>query len=82
MNEVIIRDINLLFKIDEFSKEFTKMYIVFLINFFLNMIKYIDREVSKFDCVPDFFEFISNNSIFAKHNQVNDTICSNNYRNF
>ena len=34
MNEIIIRNVNLSFNVKEFSKEFTKMCVVFLINFF------------------------------------------------
>ena len=34
MNEVIIRDINLSFNIEEFLKEFAKICVVFLIDFF------------------------------------------------
>ena len=34
MNEVIIRDVNLSFNVKEFSKEFAKMCVAFLINFF------------------------------------------------
>ena len=34
MNEIIIRDVNLLFNVEEFLKEFTKMCVAFLINFF------------------------------------------------
>ena len=35
MNETIIRNINLSFNVEEFSKQFSKMYIAFLIKFFL-----------------------------------------------
>ena len=34
MNEVIIRDVNLPFNVEKFSKEFARMCVVFLINFF------------------------------------------------
>ena len=34
MNEIIIRDVNLLFNVEKFSKEFAKMCVTFLINFF------------------------------------------------
>ena len=34
MNEIIIRNINLPFNVEEFSKEFTKICVVFLIDFF------------------------------------------------
>ena len=34
MNEIIIRDANLSFNVEEFSKEFAKMCVVFLIDFF------------------------------------------------
>ena len=34
MNEIIIRDVNLLLNIEKFSKEFMKMCIAFLIDFF------------------------------------------------
>ena len=34
MNEVIIRNVNLLFNVEKFSKEFARMCIIFLINFF------------------------------------------------
>ena len=34
MNEVIIRDVNLLFNVEEFLKEFARMYVAFLIDFF------------------------------------------------
>ena len=34
MNEVIIRDANLLFNVEKFSKEFTRMCVAFLIDFF------------------------------------------------
>ena len=34
MNEIIIRNINMPFNIKEFSKEFAKIYVVFLINVF------------------------------------------------
>ena len=34
MNEIIIRDINLSFNVEEFSKEFAKMCVAFLIDFF------------------------------------------------
>jgi len=34
INSIIFRDINLLFSVDEFSKEFTGYFIVSLINFF------------------------------------------------
>ena len=36
MNEIIIRDINLLFNVEKFSKEFADMLITSLINFFFN----------------------------------------------
>ena len=34
INEIIIRDINLSFNVEELSKEFVKMCVVFLIDFF------------------------------------------------
>ena len=34
MNEIIIRDVNLLFNVKEFLKEFAKMCVAFLIDFF------------------------------------------------
>ena len=34
MNEIIIQDINSSFNVEEFSKEFAKMYVIFLIDFF------------------------------------------------
>ena len=34
MNEVIIRDVNLSFNVEEFSKEFARMCVAFLIDFF------------------------------------------------
>ena len=34
VNEIIIRNVNLLFNVEEFSKEFVKIYVAFLINFF------------------------------------------------
>ena len=36
MNEMIIRDVNLLFNVKKFSKEFANMLIISLINFFFN----------------------------------------------
>ena len=39
MDEVIIQNINLLLNVKRFSKEFAKICVVFLINFFLNIIK-------------------------------------------
>ena len=34
MNKIIIRDINLLFNVEEFSEKFANMCVAFLINFF------------------------------------------------
>ena len=34
MNKVIIRNVNLLFNVEKFSKEFAKICVAFLINFF------------------------------------------------
>ena len=36
MNEIIIRDVNLSFNVEKFSKKFINMLITFLIDFFLN----------------------------------------------
>ena len=36
INEIIIRDVNLLFNVKKFSKEFADMLITSLINFFFN----------------------------------------------
>ena len=47
MNEVIIRDINLLFNVEEFSKEFARMCVVFLINFFFEYNQVILIEKSR-----------------------------------
>ena len=34
MSEIIIRDVNLLFNVEEFLKEFARMCVAFLIDFF------------------------------------------------
>ena len=68
MNEVIIRNIYLPFNVEEFSKEFAKICVTFLIDLIRIRLNNIDREVSKFEYVHDFFEFISNDSTFAKRN--------------
>ena len=47
MNEVIIRNINLSFNVEEFSKEFAKMCIAFLINFFFEYDQVILAEKSR-----------------------------------
>ena len=76
MNEVIIQDINLSFNIEKFSKKFAKMCVVFLIDFFFRIRSNdIDRKVLRFDCLHDFFELALNNSIFAKCNQFDNTVC-------
>ena len=47
MNEIIIRNINLSFNVEEFSKEFTKMYVAFLIDFFFEYNQMILIEKSR-----------------------------------
>ena len=47
INEVIIRDVNLSLNIEEFSKEFAKMCIVFLIDFFFEYDQMILIEKSR-----------------------------------
>ena len=81
MIEIIIRNVNLSFNVQESLKDFIKIYVAFLINFFRIRLNDIDREVSRFDYVHDFFKFVSNDSIFAKRNQFDDTVRSNDYRN-
>ena len=47
MNEIIIRDVNLSFNVEEFSKKFTKMYVAFLIDFFFKYDQVILTEKSR-----------------------------------
>ena len=47
INEIIIRNINLPFNFKEFSKEFAKMYVAFLINFFFEYDQMILIEKSR-----------------------------------
>ena len=47
MNEVIIRNINLSFNVEEFSKEFAKMCVIFLIDFFFEYDQVILAEKSR-----------------------------------
>ena len=47
INEVIIRDVNLLFNIEKFSKKFTKICVVFLIDFFFEYDQVILIEKSR-----------------------------------
>ena len=82
MNKIIIQDINLLFNFEEFSKEFARMCVASLIDFFLIRLNNIDQEISRFDCVHNFFRFILNDSTFIERNQFDDIICLNDYRNF
>ena len=39
MNEITIRNVNLSFNVEKFFEKFANIRIVFLIDFFLNMIK-------------------------------------------
>ena len=47
MNEIIIRNINLLFNIEELLKEFARIYVVFLIEFFFEYDQIILIEKSR-----------------------------------
>ena len=47
MNEVIIRDVNLSSNVEDFSKEFAKMCVVFLIDFFFEYDQIILIEKSR-----------------------------------
>ena len=47
MNEIIIRNVNLSFNIEEFSKEFAKMYVASLIDFFFEYNQMILTEKSR-----------------------------------
>ena len=47
MNEVIIRDVNLSFNVEEFSKEFARMCVAFLIDFFFEYDQVILIEKSR-----------------------------------
>ena len=47
MNEIIIRDVNLSFNVEEFSKKFIKMYVMFLIDFFFKYDQVISIEKSR-----------------------------------
>ena len=47
MNEIIIWDVNLSFNIEEFSKEFTKIYVASLIDFFFEYNQMILIEKSR-----------------------------------
>ena len=57
MNEVIIRNINLLFNVEEFSKEIAKIYVVFLINFFFEYDQVI--LIEKFRDLTAFMTFLN-----------------------
>ena len=47
MNEIIIRNVNLSFNVEKFSKKFTKMCVAFLINFFFEYDQMILIEKSR-----------------------------------
>ena len=57
MNKIIVRNINLLFNVEEFSKEFAKMYIAFLIDFFFEYDQMI--LIEKFRDLTTFMIFLS-----------------------
>ena len=57
MNEVIIQNVNLLFNVEEFLKEFIKMYVVFLIDFFFEYDQMI--LIEKFRDLTTFMTFLS-----------------------
>ena len=68
-NGIIIRDVNLALNIKDFSKEFARMCIAFLINFFFeyNQIILIQKSWDLTAFII-FFEFVSNDSTFAERN--------------
>ena len=57
MNEIIIQDVNLLFNVKKFSKEFAKMCVVFLIDFFSEYDQVI--LIEKFRDLTAFMIFLS-----------------------
>ena len=59
MNEVIIRDVNWPFNIKGFPKEFARMCVVFLINFFFEYDQMILTEKSR-----DLMTFITSLNVF------------------
>ena len=57
MNEVIIRDVNLSFNVEEFSKEFARMCVAFLIDFFFEYDQMI--LIEKFRDLTAFMTFLN-----------------------
>ena len=82
MNKIIIRDVNLSFNVEKFLKEFAKICIVFLINFFFEYNQVILIKKSRDLTAFIIFKFVSNDSTFAKRNQLDDEVRSNNLSKF
>ena len=82
MNEIIIRNINLFFSVNDYLKQFVGCMMIFLMNMFFEYDQFFLTEIfSKFDQISNVNKIDSNDNFFAKSHQLCNAVHANNNSN-